>query len=812
MFLSLIDQLPGLVWTVGPDGGCRFVNGAWLQFIGRRLDDVLGDGWLDDVLDIDRERVATAVAQAVERREPFNIEYRMRSASGHYAWVVHAGAPYVDLEGRFAGLMGNCHDITPQKQAEIAADAREKQLRLIADNVPTLIAYFDAKTFQCKFSNRQYATQNGWEDEKAILGKTFSEIIGEEADHMIKPYVERVLRKESVTYERPFRGPTGEPRTIEVSLVPHLDHFDDMVGAYVLMHDVTRYREAERTARESEAFLRRFMDAINEGILMHTESEGMIVEVNEPIGRMVGIPPSELIGRSVLDIVAPEHKARVRDNIRLGFEGRYEASFLHRDGRRVPIETIGRMTEYKGRMVRMAIVRDITERKQAEARIQYMAHHDALTGLPNRSWLVERLELLLERTNPGEIEGAVMFIDLDHFKSVNDSLGHHSGDLMLQKLAERIERCVRRSDIVSRLGGDEFLVVLSPIDTPDQAATMAERIMRALSDPIEIESHKVAAGCSVGIALYPRDGMSADELIKNADTAMYLAKEKGRGNYQFFTQSLSDIAFESFATESRLREAIKAQHFVLHYQPQVRVTDGNLVGVEALIRWDDPERGLLPPDQFVPIAEQRGLIQAIGLWVLREACAQNKRWQDKRLPRVPVAVNLSPLQFKQPNFVAEIARVLQETGLEAEYLEIELTESLLVDDAVLMTRTLHELKSLGVKLTIDDFGTGYSSLSYLKYYPIDKLKIDRSFVHNVPHDQDNAAITTAIVNMAKSLDMVALAEGVETSAQLQFLHGLNCEQVQGFMIARPLPAADMQTWLEDLVSASGEAYLHAVNA
>jgi diguanylate cyclase (GGDEF)-like protein/PAS domain S-box-containing protein len=803
VLLALIDQLPGLVWYAGTDGACRFVNRAWLEFNGRSLAETLNDGWLDSILHADRHQVAAAVSRAAEHRESFRIEYRLLRAAGDYGWIVHQAGPYYDQEGRFSGLLGSCHDISAQKQAEVAAETRERQLRLIAEHVPTQIAYFDSETQQCKFANRQYARHNGWESEASILGKTFTEIIGAEASEMIKPYVERARKKESVTYERPFRMPGGEQRAVEVSLVPHLDRFDEMIGTCVLMHDVTRHREAERNMRDSESLLRRFMDSINEGILMH--QDGRVIECNEPIGRLVGVLPNDLIGRPVLDLVAPEHKTRVRDNIRLDFEGRYEASLVHRDGRRVPTEIISRMTEYRGRVVRMAVLRDITERKQAEARIQYMAHHDALTGLPNRAWLVERLETLLERADQSDVEGAVMFIDLDHFKGVNDSLGHYYGDQLLQKLAERVERCVRRSDIVARLGGDEFLVVLSPIETSDQAGNMAERIMQALSEPMDMESHKVATGCSIGIALYPRDGSSADDLIKNADTAMYLAKEQGRGNYQFFTQSLSDIAFETFATESRLREAIKHQQFVLHYQPQVQVTDGRLVGIEALVRWNDPERGLVPPDQFVPIAEQRGLIQAIGLWVLRAACQQNKQWQDAQLPCVPIAVNLSPLQFKQPNFVADVARVLQETGLEPAYLEIELTESLLVDDAVLMTRTLHELKDLGVKLTIDDFGTGYSSLSYLKYYPIDKLKIDRSFIQNVPRDQDNVAITTAIVNMAKSLKMMVLAEGVENPAQLQFLSTLNCEQVQGFMIARPLAASDLQEWLSQWGSGSGEA-------
>jgi diguanylate cyclase (GGDEF)-like protein len=389
----------------------------------------------------------------------------------------------------------------------------------------------------------------------------------------------------------------------------------------------------------------------------------------------------------------------------------------------------------------------------------------------------------------------VLFIDLDNFKTVNDSLGHVAGDALLKIVATRIEKTLRTMDVVSRHGGDEFLVVLPDLENDQAPVAVADKLLAAISEPVELEGQSLSVSPSIGISLFPRDGATPDALIKNADAAMYLAKERGRSNYQFFNERLSEAAFRSLSLETMMREAIRDQAFVLHYQPQVRVATGEVIGIEALIRWPQKDGGFIAPNEFLPVAEQRGLIRTIGAWVLRQACRQNKAWQRAGLPPVPVAVNLSSIEFRQKNFIAEVQQVLAETRLDPQYLAFELTESMLMDDTADMLRTLEALKMIGVKLSIDDFGTGHSSLKHLKSFPIDKLKIDRTFVRDTPEDADDVAITGAIIDLARNMEITSIAEGVERPEQLEFLKSRGCEEVQGFAICAALPAEELALWL-----------------
>jgi diguanylate cyclase (GGDEF)-like protein len=411
---------------------------------------------------------------------------------------------------------------------------------------------------------------------------------------------------------------------------------------------------------------------------------------------------------------------------------------------------------------------------------------------------MDRLEVMLASARRRSTPIGILFIDLDHFKTVNDSLGHAAGDALLKIVAARIQSSLREVDVVSRLGGDEFLVALPDIEGERAAAQVAEKLLAVVSEPAALDGRTLSVSPSIGISVFPRDGASAEALIKNADAAMYLAKERGRSNYQFFNEKLSEAAFQALTLETGLREAIRDAGFVLHYQPAVRISDRTLTAVEALIRWPRHDGTLAGPDEFVPVAEQRGLIIPIGMWVLNEACRQNKAWQDAGLPKVPVAINLSALQFRQKNLVSEVARVLSETGLEPKYLEIELTESMLMDDSGAMTTTLDGLKALGVKLVIDDFGTGHSSLVHLKRFPLDKLKIDRGFVRDIPDDPDDVAITTAIIDLARNMGITVVAEGVEKVELLAFLAERGCDEMQGFLICPALPPAQAAVQLAKL--------------
>ncbi|MBP8120001.1 MAG: EAL domain-containing protein [Burkholderiales bacterium] len=665
-------------------------------------------------------------------------------------------------------------------------------LRLLADNVPALISYYSIDGERCEFANSAYARTYS-SDTESIIGKTVVEIIGEPAYQVIKPYIDQVMQGKSASYERPLVFPNGEPGVIEVTLVPHFGSDGKPQGAFVLINDISKHRAAEQALRDSEERLRKFSDATSEGIVFL--DNGVVVDCNEAAARMVRLPANELIGRRNIEFIAPESIETVVNNIRSRFERPYEVTLLRADGTRFAAELVGKDIVSSGKTRRMTAIRDISDRKQAEARIQFLAHHDTLTHLPNRALLMDRLQVILAGARRQNSMVGVLFIDLDNFKTINDSLGHHAGDVLLKRVASRLQGCLRGADMVGRLGGDEFLVVITDLSNAEDLAPVAEKIAEAISEPFSLEEQVLSVSGSIGIAVFPKDGETPDTLIRNADAAMYLAKDRGRSNFQYFMPSLNRSAFQALAMESGIRKAIKQVEFVLHYQPEVRSPSGELSCVEALIRWHHPELGLLGPDQFISVAEHRGLIMPIGRWVINEAIRQAKVWMDAGVA-VPIAVNLSAVQFKQKDLVEDIAARLREHGVPGNMLELELTESLFMEDVNLMSRTLHRLKELGVSLAVDDFGTGYSSLSYLKRYPIDKIKIDRSFVRDIPTDPDDVAISVAIIGLASSLGLKVVAEGVENAAQVAFLEEHKCDFVQGYLVSRPLDADDMLEWLK----------------
>lgn len=432
----------------------------------------------------------------------------------------------------------------------------------------------------------------------------------------------------------------------------------------------------------------------------------------------------------------------------------------------------------------------------ATAKLNHLAHHDILTDLPNRTLLQDRLGQAIEVARRQGRQLAVMFLDLDHFKHINDSLGHAVGDQLLQSVAQRLVRSVRHSDTVSRQGGDEFLILLPFIEHAQDAALSAQKLLAALALPHQIDGHSLHISVSIGIGIYPDDGHDAQTLIKCADTAMYHAKADGRNNYKFFERAMNERAVQRQSFEVGLRRALEQHEFVLHYQPKMNLQSGRIVGVEALIRWEHPRLGLLLPAEFVPIAEDCGLILPMGRWVLREACLQAKAWMEAGLAPISVAVNTSALEFRAKDFLENVRSTLADTRLEACYLELELTESVLMLDAKASGSLLQAIADLGVKLSIDDFGTGYSSLSYLSQFPIDALKIDQSFVQQVNSNPDYATIVTAVITMGQSLRQRVVAEGVETPEQLAFLLAQNCDEGQGYYFGRPVAAATLTALLE----------------
>jgi len=450
---------------------------------------------------------------------------------------------------------------------------------------------------------------------------------------------------------------------------------------------------------------------------------------------------------------------------------------------------------------------EIAERRLADQRVVHMAHHDALTGLPNRTLLADRIGQAIACAHRGGSKLAVLFLDLDRFKNVNDSFGHAIGDLLLTAVAARLTASRREEDTVARLGGDEFIVSIPDVASTAEAESVAARILSDLAKPFKIAGHELHAGGSIGIALYPKDGDTAETLMRNADTAMYHAKELGRANYQFFSAQLTERVSRRLSTETNLRRALERGEFTMHYQPLVDLATGRLDGAEALLRWPQSDQSLVHPAEFIPIAEDTGLIVPLGEWVLLEACSQAQAWQTQH-PGLRIAVNLSARQFRQRNLIGMIEEVLAETRLAPNLLELELTESMLMHNIEETALILARLDEIGVRLAIDDFGTGYSSLSYLKRFPIHTLKIDRSFVRDVSTDPDDAAIVTAIVAMARSLYLSVTAEGVETAEQAAFLSSLPCDMAQGFHFGRPMPAAEFLA----LLGAAGSASPYRVAA
>jgi len=444
----------------------------------------------------------------------------------------------------------------------------------------------------------------------------------------------------------------------------------------------------------------------------------------------------------------------------------------------------------------------------AKDQLDHLAHHDVLTDLPNRMLLQDRLGQAIGLACRQGRQLAVMFLDLDRFKHINDSLGHVVGDQLLRSVAQRLVSCVRHSDTISRQGGDEFVLLLPHIEHAEDAALSAQKMLAALAPPHHIDRHDLHISVSIGISIYPDDGQDAESLIRSADTAMYHAKENGRDNYKFFEQSMNARAVQRQFIETGLRRALARQEFVLYYQPKINLQSGAIVGVEALIRWQHPQRGLLPPAQFVPIAEDCGLILPIGRWVLREACRQARAWQDAGLPPITIAVNTSALEFQARDFLEYIRATLDESRLQPRYLELELTESVLMRDAESTDSMLHALADFGVKLAVDDFGTGYSSLSYLRQFPIDTLKIDQSFINQMTSNLDDATIVTAMIGMGKNLKQRVLAEGVETPEQYAFLLTQQCDEGQGYYFSRPVVAGEFSGLLanglpESLLNHSG---------
>jgi diguanylate cyclase (GGDEF)-like protein/PAS domain S-box-containing protein len=569
-----------------------------------------------------------------------------------------------------------------------------------------------------------------------------------------------------------------------------------------LLAEANERRVVEETLFHEHERAQVTLNSIGDGVIT-TDIEGRVLYLNRAAETMSGWGAAEAVGRpihEVFNIVDPVTRQPVTASVPEALARNTvmhlpsDAILIHRDGSESAInDSCAPIHDRKGMVIGAVLVfHDVSVMRAMSLRMSYIAQHDPLTDLPNRFLLNDRLSHAIAVALRHATRAAVLFLDLDRFKHVNDTLGHLVGDHLLQEIALRIKACMRDSDTVSRHSGDEFIILLQEINDSYGAARAAGQLVASITEPYFIDGHEIHITCSIGISMCPEDGEDPGTMIKHAEAAMYQAKSQGRNNYQFFTRRVNERTIRRFALEGNLRRAIAREESALFYQPKMNIADGSVTGAEALIRWNDRHNGLVPPAQFIPIAEESGLIIPIGEWALRTACRQIRSWQDAGYAALPVAVNVSAVQFREKHFVELVERVLEETRVEPRYLELELTESATMQDLDLTVSLLESLKKIGVGLSIDDFGTGYSSLSYLKRLPIDTLKIDRSFVQDIATDADSAAIAGAIISMAKSLKQKVVAEGVETQDQFDFLREQGCDQIQGFFFSEPLASQDFE--------------------
>ncbi|PLT30358.1 GGDEF domain-containing protein [Peribacillus deserti] len=664
-----------------------------------------------------------------------------------------------------------------------------QKLRNILDTLDVAIWSHDMKANTLIISP-EIEKMYGYSKEKFYQDLSlWNKVIDPEDSYILDERAERLQSGLPVTSVYRIKRPDGEVRWIQDRGIPTLDSKGEMVYFTSVLFDIT-------DRRESEDLYRSLIDMSPDIITVISNKQ--IDYVNETGSRLVGAAvPCELIGKPISTFVSPESIRDIRNVLNASEQSvsgmtRFELEVKRLDGGTIEMEMSAMPILYEGRQARQVVGRDITERKKAERTIEHMAYHDSLTGLPNRNMFRNTLDSLMQDS---AVEGlAVLFLDIDRFKIINDTKGHTIGDSLLKQVAQRLETAVGKEGLVSRQGGDEFIILLKDMDL-DYVEKVAQRILSKFAKPFALNGDEFFVTPSIGISVYPKDGADQDTLIKHADTAMYLAKEKGKNNYQFYTPDLDSQSLRKMELEKGLRKALAYNQFVLHYQPQVQVESGNVVGIEALIRWEHPKLGIISPGEFIPLAEETGLIVQMGKWVLRTAAEQNKRWQDAGLPPVPVAVNVSVRQIQDDGLVEDVKQILEETGLAPRYLELEITESIM-QNIERSTIILDELKDLGVILSLDDFGKGYSSLSYLKHLPIDIIKIDKSFIDDILDLSSPGSIAKAIIDMGQNMNFTVIAEGIEKEEQVAFLLENACKIGQGYYFSRPVPAHLISEFLQ----------------
>ena len=742
----------------------------------------------------DRAAVKGAHRNSLETGTPYEITHRLCMPDGRIKWVLARGALAIDATGRPLRSSGTVQDISERKRVEEALQQSELRYRRFAEDLPLGIVI--TRDGLIRYVNHATVKLIGYA-EAELVGKPFLPLVCAGDRSWVGEMHSRRMQGQEVmpSYIVGMLRSDGALRRWSVQ-TSNTD-WEGRPSALGIITDITEAEKAEEALRIAAVAFES-----QEGMMV-TDADCVILSVNRAFSAVTGYAAEDIVGKTPRLLKSGRHDPTFYQKMWQALErdGEWQGEIWDRrkNGEIYPKSlaisavkgTAGRVTHY------VATQHDITESKKAEEKIKELAFFDVLTGLPNRVTLHEQLAQVLRLAGRSKSQFALMLIDLDNFKAINDTLGHQAGDELLIRVAERLCASVRQSDLVTRLGGDEFVIVLPNITGPADVAHVAQKVVLAISEPYQIAGKDMRTSPSIGICLYPGDASDGEDMIKKADVAMYHAKSCGRGNYQFFKEDIQAAAVARLAIEADLRVALTKQQFVLHYQPQLDLRSGRLVGVEALIRWRHPERGMISPLEFIPIAEESGLILPIGNWVLEEACKQLAAWRQGGIEHIRMSVNLAASQFVDQALPLRIQSILAATGLPAACLDLEVTESMTMKSPEGAAAMMKVLTDKQLSLSMDDFGTGYSSLAYLKLFPISTLKIDRSFVKDIETDQNDADICDVVMLLAHKLGLDVVAEGVESKAQLKYLLSIGCEKIQGYLIAKPLPAVEAEQFIRN---------------
>ncbi|HEY9050164.1 MAG TPA: EAL domain-containing protein [Gammaproteobacteria bacterium] len=736
-----------------------------------------------------RETIDKALQAAIEHAQPYDLELEMITGSGNHKWIRTIGIPVLEHD-KVVSIEGAIQDITKRKIAETLASQRELMLDSVFQAIPDLFFLMDEDGTILDYRAQQQATL--YVPPETFLGKRMQDVLPENiGESFIEKMNSMQQQEQLVTYEYNMTLPNGEHR-----FEARMSKLVDSKQCIAIIRDITHQHHARQALIESEKRYRSLLENAPFPVVLTRIRDGILRYGNQRAEIRFGLKREQGIGLPASRFYQdPDERQNFLEHLlRYGSVYDREIRMIDISGKSFWALLSASIVEFENEPTIFAAINDITQHKQAEEDIRHLVHYDALTELPNRTLLNDRIEHAISIAERNKQSIALMFIDLDRFKNINDSLGHHVGDQMLIEVAKRLKLSVRKEDTVSRLGGDEFILLLVNTNV-EGAAHVAEKIIQSMSRHFIIGSHELSITPSIGISIYPGDGKNADTLLQCSDSAMYRAKRGGHNTYCFFTTEMHQHASRTLQLENALRRALERNELLLHYQPQFDITNQEIIGCEALLRWKHPEFGMVSPAEFIPIAEDSGQILAIGEWVLRTAIKQNREWQKAGFKPLVMAVNISAAQFRQIGLTALVHQVLQQYKLDPGYLELELTESITMENPIVAIDVMERLHRQGVKLSIDDFGTGYSSLSYLKRFKIHKLKIDQSFVYNLTNDPEDEAIVGAVISLAKSLRLCTIAEGVETKQQLDFLRNKGCDEVQGYYLSKPLPLEEFENLL-----------------